>query len=305
MKSLNNLSHQPNSSIESKREDIIALLNNSNLFCAEKEILSNDYIEWSITSGNLTKKRQHFRELISLYKTFDVRHPSITIQIIEIIQYYIKEYLFQQENFSNDYIKRLEEYFQEALRKQDYFLYFIKAYTMTGNFHYALNKHLALYIIDYFDPSTYISQPGKYRLINCLAHITGLSLNYPHIHRYQYRGITYRGLIINKKDLEYYAVGNFILNRSFVSTSKDRSVAIVFSAFEQENDSTKVCVLFKYKIESDATGLDIERISSIKEEKEVIILPFSVFQVKQRKEIRSNKSSQILHEIHLDECQGN
>ena len=94
---------------------------------------------------------------------------------------------------------------------------------MTGNFHSALNKHLALYIVDYFDPPTYISQPGKYRLINCLAHITGLSLNYPHIHRYQYRGITYRGLIINKKDFRMLFNWKFHI-KSIICVNIKRSI---------------------------------------------------------------------------------
>ena len=284
------------SPIESNKEEIISLLRDSNSFSfsSENEIPSNDYIEWSLTSDNLIRKRKHFRKQISLYNNYDIRHPSITMQIVEIIQYYIKEYLFREENFANDYINLLEEYFQHAIRQQDYFLYFIKAYTMTGNFHCVLNKHLALYIIDYFDPSSYIFQPGNYRLINCLAHITAFSFNYPHINKYQYKGITYRGLIINEDDLECYTIGNYILNRS---------VATLFSGFEQEYNSTKrTCILFKYKIETKTTSLDIERISSIKDEREVIILPFSVFQVKHRKEIYSNEYSHTLHEVHLEEC---
>ena len=107
--------------------------------------------------------------------------------------------------------------------------------------------------------------------------------------------------MLNKEDLRCYTINNYILNRSFVSTSKDRTVATMFSGFEQNQNSTQISVLFKYNIQSDRTGLDIECISSIEDEKEVIILPFSVFQVKDRKEIYSNESSQILHEIHLEE----
>ena len=302
LKSLQDLSRQSRSSVESKREEIISLLNNSNLFSVENETPENDYIEWSSTSNSLIRKRQNFHEQIALYKSYDIRHSVITIQIVEIIQYYIKEYLVREENLSENYINKLEECFQNAIRQQNYFIYFIKAYTMSGNFHRILNKHLSLYIIDYFDPSIFISQPGKYRLINCLAHIVGLSFNYPHRHQYRFKGMTYRGLMLNEDDLRCYTIDNFILNRSFVSTSKDRTVAIVFSGFERNHDSTQISVLFKYKIESDTIGFDIERISSIEDEKEVIILPFSIFQVKHRKEIYSKESSRILHVIHLEEC---
>jgi hypothetical protein len=56
------------------------------------------------------------------------------ISKVEIIQFYIKEYLVREENFSNSYINKLEECFQDTIRKQNYFIYFIKTYTMTGNF---------------------------------------------------------------------------------------------------------------------------------------------------------------------------
>mgnify|MGYP007021850971 FL=1 len=78
------------SPIESNKEEIISLLRDSNSFSfsSENEIPSNDYIEWSLTSDNLIQKRKHFREQISLYNNYDIRHPSITMQIVEIIQYY-------------------------------------------------------------------------------------------------------------------------------------------------------------------------------------------------------------------------
>lgn len=303
LKSLERVPYQSSST----REEIRSLLNHSNFFCAENEFPDNDYIEWSSSSQNLKMKRNKFLEQIALYNNYDMRHSTITLFILEIIQYYIKEYLFREENFSERDIQKLEECFQDAIREQNYFIYFIKAYTMSGNFHNVLNKHLALYIIDYFDPYAFLSRPGRFRLINCLAHITGLSINNPDLHQYRYTGIVYRGLVLSAKDYECYKIGNYILNRSFVSTSQNRLVAMMFSGFEHGNNfeetSTQRCVLFKYKIEQNTTGLDIERISSIEDENEVLILPFSLFQVKNRKEIYSTKSSQILYEIDLDEIQ--
>ena len=70
----------------------------------------------------------------------------------------LNEYLVEQEHFSKDETKNIENYF-------------IKAYTLTNNFHRVLNKYLALYILHYFDPPFYSSLKTKYRLINCLAHI--------------------------------------------------------------------------------------------------------------------------------------
>jgi hypothetical protein len=99
--------------------------------------------------------------------------------------------------------------------------------------------------------------------------------------------------------LESYSVENSILNKSFVSTSKDRSIANMFADYNQQQNS-KIPVLLIYTIKKNQTAIDIEHISTIKDEEEVLILPFSVFQVKNK--IEKNSSS-ILIEIHLEECQ--
>jgi hypothetical protein len=98
--------------------------------------------------------------------------------------------------------------------------------------------------------------------------------------------------------LESYSIGNSILNKSFVSTSKDRSIANIFANDNQQQHS-KIPVLLIYTIKQNQTAIDIEHISTIKDEKEVLILSFSVFQVKNK--IEKNSSS-ILIEIHLEEC---
>ena len=110
-------------------------------------------------------------------------------------------------------------------------------------------------------------------------------------------------------DLGCYSIGNYILNRSFVSTSKNRSVAQMFAAnghlgkTSDHHHLTKVPVLFRYKIKQNQTAIDIELISSIRDEEEVLILPFSVFQVKDRIENCSNMRSAGLVEIDLEECE--
>ncbi|CAF5155093.1 unnamed protein product, partial [Rotaria magnacalcarata] len=162
-----------------------------------------------------------------------------------------------------------------------------------------LNKHLALYILDYFDPP---SSQTKYRLINCLVHIVTLLVNHPDINKYTYRGTTYRGLSMTKKDLEKYTIGNHILNRTFVSTSKNRSIAQLFAGNSQQ-PSAEVSVLLKYTTKQNKTAIDIEHISMIQDEKEVLILPFSVFQIKDLIKNSPDMSPPVLYEIDLEECE--
>jgi len=287
--------------------EIKELFKVSNLHDSQEKILDSVYIEWSLNGNNLIKKAKQFREQINLYRTYSNEHHLITNLLIEIIEYYLNEYLLKQERFSKDQTQRIEDYFKKAIEEQNYLKYFIKAYTLTNNFHRVLNKHLALYILHYFDTQSYSSLRTKYRLINCLVHIVTLVINHPDIHKYKYNGISYRGLLMNEKDLECYLISNHILNRSFVSTSKNREVAKLFAG-RQENISTKtsnrydlteIAVLLKYTIKQNQTAIDIEHMSEIPDEEEVLILPFSVFQIKNRFENRA----EMLVIIELEECE--
>ena len=73
----------------------------------------------------------------------------ITKLLIEIIEYYINEYLFEEEHVSRNDTLNIENQFKKAIEEQNYLKYFIKAYTLTNSFHHILNKHLALYLLEY------------------------------------------------------------------------------------------------------------------------------------------------------------
>ena len=311
LKSLENISSQLVLYDESKMDEIKELFLEICSLHDSEAIPDNDYIEWSLSGNNLIKKAKEFREQIDLYKTYDNQHHLITKLLIEIIEYYIDEYLVEQEHFSKDETKKIGSYFKQAIEEQNYLKYFIQAYTFTNNFHHVLNKHLALYILDYFDPPCHASLRTKHRLINCLVHIVTLLINHPDIHKYKYNGITYRGLLMKENDLNCYSIGNHILNRSFVSTSKNLSIAQLFAdnthlgGTSDDHDLTQVPVLLKYTIKQNQTGIDIEHISMKPDKEEVLILPFSVFQVKDRIENCPNMCSPVLVEIYLEECEDN
>ncbi|CAF4174254.1 unnamed protein product, partial [Adineta steineri] len=224
------------------------------------------------------------------------------------------EYLIQQERFSRDQIEKIRDCFTKAIEEQNYLKYFIQAYTFTDSFHRVLNKHLALYILHYFDAQSYSSTPAEYRLINCLVHIVTLLINHPNVRQYKYKGVTYCGMLMSPNDLEPYRIGNYILNKSFVSTSKDPAVARMYAGSGQENvlgglsnhhDSSEVPVILKFTIKQDDKGVDIKHMSMMGDEEEVLILPFSVFQVKDRIEYGSNTDWPGLIEIDLEQCEDN
>ena len=301
LQSLMDVSYENQPDADSKLNEIRRLYEqNAALFSSEEENLESSYVDCSTDIEILLQKHRDFLEQIDVYKTYNNRHPLITKLIIEIIDYYLNEYLVHQENFSHEQLEQTHRCFQQAIVEQNYLKYFIEAYTFTNHFHHILNKHLAVYILDYFNcPSS--SSMKNYRLINCLVHIVTLIIHHPDRHLYRFKGVTYRGMRMRRVDLEKYPIGNAILNRTFVSTSKVRSIAQCFAGNSSSND--EVSVMFKYTIKRNRTAINVEYFSSIRDEREVLILPFSVFKVVDRLDNDPQMSPPVLFEIDLEECE--
>ena len=282
----------------------------------------NDYnrIEWSMIGDDLLEKRRQFRRAIDLYKTYD-NHHLISKLLVEVIQYYINEYLINQNThediWKNDItleqIAILEEYFKEAIVKQDYLTYFIKAYTLTNFFYRILNKDLALYILEYIDQTRTFS--SNYRIVNCLVHIVTLLIYHPNLPQYEYRGICYRGMRITQNDLNQYQLNQHILNRAFLSTSKNPSVAQMFAGVGQQSQMRytpphqdysplQYSCLCRYLIKQKSTAINIQSLSARPDEEEVLIIPFSVFKVIDIKQhFQRDRTAPISIEIELEECE--
>ena len=62
---------------------------------------TNEYIEWSLIGTNLIEKRREFREQIDLYKTYDNQKNFITRILLEIIDYYLNEYICKHEDLTD------------------------------------------------------------------------------------------------------------------------------------------------------------------------------------------------------------
>ena len=92
---------------------------------------------------------------------------------------------------------------------------------------------------------------------------------HPDIHQYYFHGITYQGLLVKENQLKSYSVGNYILNKSFVSTSKNRSVAQVFA--QNVYDPPLIPVLLNYTTKQNQTAIDIQELSTIPDEEKVLI----------------------------------
>ncbi|CAF3212525.1 unnamed protein product [Rotaria sp. Silwood2] len=137
-------------------------------------------------------------------------------------------------------------------------------------FHYLLNDDLAelgsnfhfvniqsLINLDYIDnePSQGL---GQYIF-------TSIVINHPRFNRYHYSSTTFREMKIINKDLEEYNKGNIVLTRSFLSTSKDRSIAKLF--IDCTNNEIHLSVMCIFKVINPGSSLFIEKLSHIGDEK--------------------------------------
>ncbi|CAF1304118.1 unnamed protein product, partial [Rotaria sordida] len=118
---------------------------------------------------------------------------------------------------------------------------------------------------------------------------------------------------ITQNDLNQYLSNQHILNRSFLSTSIDREVAEMFAGEGQQSKmrytpknhcALQYSCLCQYLIKQNSTAINIQSLSTRPDEKEILILPFTVFKVKAIKQnYLDDPTASISIEIELEECE--
>ena len=95
--------------------------------------------------------------------------------------------------------------------------------------------------------------------------------------RFGFKGICYRGMVITKDDLARYKVDQWVVNKTFQSTSQSQKVA---KRFMKDPSADQLQVMCKYNIQRDYDAFDISSISEYPDEEEVLLFPNTPFQVK-------------------------
>ncbi len=143
-------------------------------------------------------------------------------------------------------------------------------YTIDSDFYRILNRDLAG---DYFNNNT---ENQNYYLAQTYILVLLLN-NFKINNELKFRGQCYRGLTMSENDYQQYTIGCQILFKSFQSTSALTERA---ESFAKPNTSERLKVFFKFVIKYLPTAINIENVSMYKHEKEIIIYPFSTFEVK-------------------------
>ena len=90
---------------------------------------------------------------------------------------------------------------------------------------------------------------------------------------------TYRGMTVTESDLKQYRVGDYVLTRSFLSSSINENVATEFRAAKSTENAIPVAC--KYTICNPRSALSISKLNpkAKNEEQEILIVPFVVFEI--------------------------
>ncbi|CAF1583589.1 unnamed protein product, partial [Didymodactylos carnosus] len=127
---------------------------------------------------------------------------------------------------------------------------------------------------------------------------------------YYCTGICYRGMLLTRNDLPKYIIGHRVMNKSFISTSRSRQVAEIYSGAEQQNylrqtpdnRPIQISTFCTYIIRNKRTALNIKSLSLFEDEEEVLIVPFSAFEVTEVKQYHHSKNARIMVELEFTEC---
>ena len=177
-------------------------------------------------------------------------------------------------------IKSISKIPNELLSK-----YYARAYTAESKFYKEMNEDLALNRFgDYLTFIKVLYEGIKYK-------------SFPLVKEEK----LYRGSLISKDEINKIneflkqkkdgLPAGMVHSKSFLSYSKDESIAINFLKICKNNDTNLFKVLYELSNDKNvkydlSTYIDIEKISFLKKEKEVLFLPFSCFVIEGIKEVK-------------------
>jgi len=292
-RSLRNLRFNLTAYEEARNEDIKQLFTRIYSSTQTRFIGLSSKTEWSLDTSLAAEWKTHLSTLLQ---------PELSFQ--EIILYLIENYLTEYVNLSPIDLEKITSLFRCALKNNDA-TYIVQAYTSATKFYAIINNHLAQNLFKCFRCDN-----DQSILAQCVAHLAPIFIHRPELRSYAFVGTVYRGLLLFESDLETYRVNKHLLNKSFLSTSKERDVASIYAGSgDQKNmratvdktplQYTALCI---YRIRNQNTALNISSISEIAFEHEVLIMPLCAFRVRS---VRRNDedNNDIQFEIELEECE--
>lgn len=259
--------------------------------------LEVEQIEWNDSYSNAYRiafeNHQHMKQWIT------------KISLKRLLETLDTDYLDKLTFPAENTLRTLKEQLKTAIDKNDP-KSLIKMYTGTSGFYKILNRDLAELGSDFRFETTRLDYPDNEPPKNLGQYIFAcIVINHRVFRDYQFTGETYRGMSITVQDLEVYQTGKIIITRSFLSTSMDRKTTELFLNYEDEINRPPV--LCKYTLSNPQSSLWISSLSMIPGEDEVLVAPFTVFEIGGINEIvlKTEQTEHRVKEIELVEHKTN
>ena len=251
-------------------------------------------IEWELMDDDALDKAIGERDIIETV----YQKNSIEKMLEKIKINYIEKGLANTEK-----IESIRHFFEKAIRDKDP-TWIIKAYTAETDFFNVLNAETA---------------GGASKFQAERRFIIALLMFHPILNSYSFSGMAYRVMQITQHDLTKYQVGKLSMTKSFLSSSIQEEIAAWFLTRQQasqdnsvprtrhrpDGSKIKIWVMCIYHIKHPRTALHIENISQYTTEGEILIMPFTVFKVKQIKKVVTSyvPDGEVITQIHFEEIE--
>ena len=261
--------------------------------CESCSILTDQtFYERQILDRNPFEKARRFRE--------DLRPKKLKNFLQHRIYIINKSYLKMRiKNENLERFNKIQKDFKSAAENDDAFL-ILTAYSFCQQFSKLLNCDMARNVIH--DITTGCSQfccECLYSTEDGTKSLITLLLYHPQFKELNFIGTVYRGFPLDKSKFSHYTDGACFITTTWLSSSKDRRVAEMFSG--QDNgflgvDKLSIICIYNIKNE-DRTALNIAKYSQFPGEEEILILPYSCFRI--TRIVLSNQQQHV--EIYFDE----
>ncbi|CAF3372991.1 unnamed protein product [Rotaria socialis] len=206
----------------------------------------------------------------------------IKVPFIKLIEQLEEVYIPKLTDVPPTFIQTLKEYMQMA-KEYENPIPLVKAYTEQQYFSARLNADLAILGSDFRFQSPHgvggVSSYSDHEIPQNVGQYiyAAILINHHLLEQYRQAGETFRGMNITQKDIKSYVVGSIVLTRSFLSTSKTREVAEMYLKFT--DSAVRPPVLCIYTVKNTRSSLNITTMSKFVDEEEVLIVPFTAFEV--------------------------
>ncbi|CAF1178871.1 unnamed protein product [Rotaria sp. Silwood1] len=253
-------------------------------------------IEWELIDDDVLDKAAEERDIIKSVYNNAAGSDSMNKMFEKIEKNYINKGLANIHG-----IEIIKRFFQKATKEQDP-QWIIKAYTAETDFYTTLNTEIA-------------GGAGMYQSER--RYIIALLSHHPILNNYTFIGPAYRVMRQNHDDLKKYEVDCCLMTKSFLSSSIDRKVAELFvvrqeeerekggtkARFKADGKVIKSWVMCIYQIKRKRTALHIENSSQYANEGEILIMPYTVFQVKNISQFKAEflPDKPLMTQIELEE----